>query len=60
MVFGIFIFAAVATPTGDPLTMAALAGPLCLLYGIAAAIALLVDRARRRRQAARSTHTAPD
>jgi len=48
MVVGIFGFAAVATPTGDPLTMAALAAPLCLLYGVATAIALFVDRTRRR------------
>jgi sec-independent protein translocase protein TatC len=52
MIFGIFVFAAIATPTGGPLTMTALGG-------LAAAIALLVDRARRR-GAAHSTNTAPD
>jgi sec-independent protein translocase protein TatC len=31
IVFGVFLFAAVATPTGDPLTMTSLAAPLCLL-----------------------------
>jgi sec-independent protein translocase protein TatC len=50
MVFGIFGFAAVATPTGDPLTMSALAAPLCLLYGAATAIAVFVDRTRGREQ----------
>jgi sec-independent protein translocase protein TatC len=49
MVLGIFVFAAVATPTGDPLTMAALGLPLCLLYAGAAGIAVFVDRTRRRR-----------
>ena len=31
IIFGVFLFAAVATPTGDPLTMTSLAAPLCLL-----------------------------
>ena len=31
IVFGVFLFAAVATPTGDPITMTSLAAPLCLL-----------------------------
>ena len=31
IVFGVFVFSAVATPTGDPFTMSALALPLCLL-----------------------------
>jgi sec-independent protein translocase protein TatC len=51
MVFGIFVFAAAATPTGDPLTMSALALPMVLLYVIAVVVALLVDRARGRRAA---------
>jgi sec-independent protein translocase protein TatC len=34
-VFGVFVFAAVATPTGDPFTMTALALPLCLLILVA-------------------------
>ena len=34
MVFGIFLFAAVATPTGDPLTMTSLAVPLCVLSSL--------------------------
>jgi len=51
MVFGIFVFAAAATPTGDPLTMAALAVPMIGLYAVAVVVALLVDRARGRRAA---------
>jgi sec-independent protein translocase protein TatC len=60
MVFGIFVFAAAATPTGDPLTMAALALPMVLLYVLAAAVAVLVDRARRRRAAVQSDAGRPD
>jgi sec-independent protein translocase protein TatC len=51
MVFGIFVFAAAATPTGDPLTMIGLAVPMILLYGVAVVVAVFVDRARRRRAA---------
>jgi sec-independent protein translocase protein TatC len=49
VVFGIFAFAAVATPTQDPFTMLALAVPICLLYGVALAIALVHDRRVARR-----------
>lgn len=48
MVLGITIFAALATPTGDPLTMGLLAAPIVVLYFGAAAICLLNDRRRRR------------
>ena len=44
----VFIFGAVATPTGDPLSMMLLAGPMLLLILIAFAIALLNDRRRAR------------
>ena len=44
VLFGIFVFAAVATPSQDPFTMTALAVPVCLLYGIAVLIATLHDR----------------
>jgi sec-independent protein translocase protein TatC len=50
MVFGIFVFAAVATPTGDPGTMTAMAMPMVILYLIAVAITTLIDRSRARRQ----------
>lgn len=42
----IFVFAAVATPTADPMTMFLLAGPLILLYFVAYAIARIIDRRR--------------
>lgn len=49
MVVSIAVFAAVATPSGDPLTMAALAAPMVLLYFGATGIALLNDRRRKRK-----------
>jgi sec-independent protein translocase protein TatC len=45
-VFCIVLFTAAFTPTADPFTMLLLALPLCLLYFIAGAIALLVDTRR--------------
>ncbi|MGW1226675.1 twin-arginine translocase subunit TatC [Streptomyces sp. NPDC001478] len=48
MVMGITIFAAVATPTGDPLTMITLAAPIVLLYFIALGICMVNDSRRRR------------
>lgn len=44
IIFGIFVFAAVATPSQDPFTMSALAIPMTLLFGIAVGIATLHDR----------------
>jgi sec-independent protein translocase protein TatC len=43
-IFGIFVFAAVATPSQDPFTMSALAIPMCLLYGVAVGVATMHDR----------------
>ncbi|MFC9282502.1 twin-arginine translocase subunit TatC [Streptomyces collinus] len=51
MVVGITAFAAVATPSPDPMTMLALAAPIWGLYFIAVAIALINDRRRARREA---------
>lgn len=48
MVLGITVFAAIATPTGDPLTMGLLAAPIVVLYFGAVGICLLNDRRRRR------------
>lgn len=45
---GIFVFAALATPTGDPFTMLALALPMTVLYLGAEVLSLLFDRRRRR------------
>ncbi|MGH3343525.1 MAG: twin-arginine translocase subunit TatC [Carbonactinosporaceae bacterium] len=52
MILGIVAFAAVATPTGDPLTMTFLAAPVAVLYFIAIGIARLNDARRRRRELA--------
>jgi sec-independent protein translocase protein TatC len=52
MVFGITVFAAVATPSQDPFTMTALAAPMVLLYFASCGAARFVDRRRRLRQSA--------
>lgn len=44
IIFGIVVFAAVATPSQDPFTMTALSVPICALFGIAVIIATLHDR----------------
>lgn len=49
LVFGIFVFSAVATPTGDPLTMLALAIPMILLLAISIGICWVSDRRRDKR-----------
>ncbi len=51
MIMGITVFAAVATPSTDPLTMLALAGPIWILYFGAVLFSLLNDKRRRRRDA---------
>ena len=45
-IFGIALFTAAFTPTGDPVTMSLLALPLIAFYFAAGGIALLVDRRR--------------
>lgn len=52
IVFGIVVFAAVATPSQDPFTMLALAGPMSLLFGLALLVATAHDRRRDRRLSA--------
>lgn len=44
IIFGIFLFAAVATPSQDPLTMSLMAMPMTLLYGLALVAAIVHDR----------------
>jgi sec-independent protein translocase protein TatC len=48
IIVGIFVFAAVATPTTDPLTMLFLAVPMTILYLVSEIIAKLTDRRRRK------------
>ena len=49
-IFGITLFSAIATPTGDPITMFFLAIPLSLLYLAAGGISLIVDKSRHKSQ----------
>ncbi|MDT9592326.1 twin-arginine translocase subunit TatC [Nocardioides zeae] len=48
-IIGIFIFAAIATPSTDPFTMLFLAIPMCFLVGISEVITRLLDRRRARK-----------
>ncbi len=50
IIFTIFIFSAVATPTGDPINLVLLAAPILILVMIAVGIALLNDKRRARRR----------
>lgn len=47
-----FVFAAIASPTPDVITMFALAGPMVVLYFLAVLFTLVVDRRRAKRLAA--------
>jgi len=49
VIFGCFVFGAVATPTTDPISMCLLAIPMALLYVAAEIIAHIHDRSLRRR-----------
>ncbi|MEX1656926.1 twin-arginine translocase subunit TatC [Streptomyces pseudovenezuelae] len=51
MIVGITGFAAMATPSTDPLTMLALAGPIWALYFVAVAFSMFNDRRRALREA---------
>lgn len=48
LVFGAFVFAAVATPTGDPITMLLVALPMLAMVFLAVAVTLLNDWRRGR------------
>lgn len=49
IILSVFLFAAVATPTGDPINLVLLAGPIMLLVALAIVVSLLNDRRRARR-----------
>ena len=51
IIFGIFVFAAAATPSADPVTMISLAVPVVALFGVSDGIAYLVDKRRAKRPA---------
>lgn len=59
-VFGIFFFTAALTPTGDPLTMGALALPLTILYFGACGLSMLLDRRKSSRRASISDTESQD
>ena len=52
IIVSVVLFAAVATPTGDPINLLLLAGPILLLVAMAVGVCLLNDRRRARRRAA--------
>ena len=61
VIFGIFVFAAVATPSQDPFTMLALALPICGLYAASLGFAYVHDRrAARRGDTSSYAHLADD
>ena len=59
-IFLIFVFAAVATPSQDPISMCMLAIPMAGLFEIAVLFAWLHDRRKARREAASSFADLPD
>lgn len=60
IIIGIVIFAAVATPTGDPINLLLLAGPILLLVAIAVGICVLNDRRRARRRGSEPDYSSYD
>jgi sec-independent protein translocase protein TatC len=51
VIFGTFVFGAIATPSTDPFSMLALAAPMTLLFIAAEVIAHILDRRKERRAA---------
>lgn len=59
VVFGSFVFAAAATPGGDPFSMMALGVPMFLLFLVAEAICHVNDKRRAKRLAAQGLELMP-
>jgi sec-independent protein translocase protein TatC len=49
IIVGIFVFAAVATPSTDPFTMTIMAVPMVVIYGISEVMARMHDRRKAER-----------
>jgi sec-independent protein translocase protein TatC len=50
IIIAVILFAAIATPTGDPINLLLLAGPILILVAVAVGVCLLNDRRRARRR----------
>lgn len=50
IIISVLLFSAIATPTGDPINLSLLAGPILLLVAVAILVCLLNDRRRARRK----------
>lgn len=57
-VFIIALFAAVAAPGGDAMSMVILAGPMLLLFALATGLCFLLDKRRKKRTEAQEEETA--
>ena len=60
IILSVFLFAAVATPTGDPINLLLLAAPIMLLVALAIVVCVLNDRRRARRAGSEPDYEALD
>lgn len=60
IIIGVFVFAAVATPTTDPITMLFLAVPMTVLFIVSEVIARVIDRRRARKARERDYESLSD